>query len=173
MDDSYRDYAGKLAKFCRETACFALAAVQIGIPKRMIYLKNTTTDISPENKEYDEAKILINPTIISRKGLTKYWEACVSCLDNTGLVSRPYEMTAEYSDLDGAKHRETFVGFEATVLSHEMDHLNGILHMDVAEQVLQLTAPERKLFRKEHPYKILSKTAPYSPPQPRKGKTTL
>lgn len=160
-DPSYRQYIELLASFCREAQCFALAAVQIGIPLRFVYLKNTTLNIPLDQQGYDEAKILINPVVISRRGLTEYWEACVSCLDNTGLVSRPYEMVVEYYDGDGGKRRDTFTGFEATVLSHELDHLDGILHMDIAEKVLQLSPEERKLFREKHPYEIISKTCEY------------
>lgn len=164
-DDSYKDDIKLVEQFCLDTACFALAAIQIGIPKRIVYLKNTTLDISTDNKDYNESRVLINPVVISRKGFAKYWEACVSCLDNTGLVSRPYEMVVEYFDMDGVKHTETFEGFETTVLSHELDHLDGILHMDIAEELLQMTAEERKKFRKDHPYEIISKTCEYDAPQ--------
>ena len=52
---------------------------------------------------------------------------------------------------------EAFEGFESTVLSHEMDHLDGILHMDIADEVLIMTTEERKEFRKTHEYNIISK----------------
>lgn len=149
-----------LEEFCINTECFALAAVQIGIPKRIVYLKNTNLE-KVGDKEYNESRVLINPTVISRKGKTKYWEACLSCLDNMGLVVRPYEMDVHYYDIDGNEHEETFEGFESTVLSHELDHLDGILHMDVAEEVIQMPVEERKEFRKLHPYEIISKDCDY------------
>lgn len=149
-----------LEEFCKNTECFALAAVQIGIPKRIVYLKNTNLDKVGDN-EYNESRVLINPTVTSKKGQTKYWEACLSCLDNMGLVVRPYEMDVHYYDIDGKEHEEKFEGFESTVLSHELDHLDGILHMDVAEEVIQMPAEERKEFRKLHPYEIISKDCDY------------
>ena len=149
-----------LEEFCINAECFALAAVQIGIPKRIVYLKNTNLD-KVGDKEYNESRVLINPTVLSKKGQTKYWEACLSCLDNTGLVVRPYEMDVHYYDVDGKEHEEKFEGFESTVLSHELDHLDGILHMDVAEEVIQMPAEERKEFRKLHPYEIISKDCDY------------
>ena len=160
-DKTYLDEIKLLEEFCLNNECFALAAVQIGIPKRMVYLKNTQLDVSIEDKNYNEAKVLINPKIISRKGHTKYWEACLSCLDNMGLVSRPYEMVVEYYDQDGILHKEKFQGFETTVLSHELDHLDGILHMDIAEEILNMPKEERKLYREKHPYEIISKTCNY------------
>lgn len=150
-----------LEKYCIETKCFALAAVQIGIPKRIVYLKNTKLDVDLEDKNYNESKILINPVIVSRKGHTKFWEACLSCLDNMGLVSRPYKITLKYNDISGKECSEIFRGFESTVLSHEIDHLDGILHMDIAEEIKVMPKEERKKFRETHPYKIISKICDY------------
>ena len=115
-----------LDEYCKENAVMAMAAVQLCIPKRMIYLKNTNLDIinkmqantvSEEEKNYNEAKVLINPVITNREGLTDYWEACASCLDNFGRVLRPYKIELEYYDVEGNKKQETFEGFESTVLS--------------------------------------------------------
>ena len=162
-DKELNNDINKIKDFCLNTECFALAAVQIGIPKRIIYLKNTNPDISIEDKVYDESRLLINPKIISRKGKTEYWEACLSCLDNMGLVVRPYEINLEYYDIKGNKHKEKFKGFESTVLSHELDHLDGILHMDIAKEILNMPKEERKIFRETHPYNIISKTCIYEP----------
>lgn len=160
-DDSYKEEIKLLEEFCNQTECFALAAIQIGIPKRIVYLKNTKLDVPLDDINYNESKVLINPKIISRKGKTKFWEACLSCLDNTGLVVRPYEIIVNYYDINGLEHEEKFEEFESTVLSHELDHLDGILHMDVAEEVLQMNAEERKIFRETHPYEIISKDCEY------------
>lgn len=148
----------------------ALAAVQLGISKRLIYLKNTdlesvrrknTDQETLEDKLHNEKRILINPVIISKEGLTDYWETCASCLDYMGHVRRPYKIVIEYQDTQGNVHRDTFEGFESTVLSHEMDHLDGILHMDVADEVLEMPIEERQEFRKNHDYNIVSKTGVY------------
>lgn len=170
FDESLKKDIEVLEEYCKEHEVFAMAAVQLGIPKRLIYLKNTNLDIankiqndsaSEDEKNYNEARVLINPVIISREGLTDYWEACASCLDNFGHVRRPYKITLEYFDIDGNKHREIFEGFEATVLSHEYDHLDGILHMDIADEILVMKAEDRKKFRLKHGYNIVSKTGDY------------
>ena len=155
-DENYKQEIEILAEYSRTKKLLAIAAIQLGIPKRMIYIRNT--DLKNIGEEsIDESRILINPVIISRKGKTKYWEACASCLDNMGLVTRPYEIVIEYQDIDENKKIEIFTGFEATVLSHEYDHLNGILHIDIAEQILNMPQEERKKFRENHPYEIISK----------------
>ena len=171
LDDEYlyRDIS-ILEEFCKEHDVMAMAAIQLGIPKRIIYLKNTNLDIinkmqsnseTKEERDYNEARILINPVIISREGLTDYWEACASCLNNVGHVRRPYFIVVEYMDILGNVYRDNFEGFEATVLSHEMDHLDGILHIDIADEVLQMTKEERKVFRQSHGYNIISKKGDY------------
>ncbi len=172
-----------LEEFCKENEVMAMAAVQLDIPKRLVYLKNTNLDIinklqtdstTEEEENYNEARVLINPVIINREGLTEYWEACASCLDNCGLVLRPYKIDLEYYDVDGKKHSEVFEGFESTVLSHEMDHLDGVLHIDVAEELLTMPAEERKAWRQEHGYKVYSKTGNYeSLKQAEKGKRRI
>ena len=159
-----------LDQFCKENNVMAMASVQLGIPKRIVYLKNTNLDIinkiqnnsnSEEIENYNEKKVLINPTILKREGLTEYWEACASCLDNMGRVLRPYKIELEYYDIDGNQEVETFEGFESTVLSHELDHLDGILHIDIAEEVIEMPANERKIWRQSHEYKIYQKDGDY------------
>ena len=157
-----------LDEYCKENDVMAMASVQLGIPKRLIYLKNTNLDLinksqknelSDEEQKYNEARVLINPVIIERIGLTRYWENCASCLDNMGLVERPYKIVVEYLDAEGNLHKDIFEGFESTVLSHEMDHLDGILHMDIALEIKNMPKEERKKFRQTHGYEILSKTS--------------
>lgn len=74
---------------------------------------------------------------------------------------RPYKINVKYFDIQGKKHSDIFEGFESTVLSHEMDHLDGILHIDIAEEVLEMSKEERKKWRQTHEYKIFSKTGNY------------
>jgi len=159
-DKSYLEDIKVLGEYCANNEVFAMAAVQLGIPKRIIYLRNTKLD-KVDDKEWNEARVLINPVIKERIGYTKYWEACASCLDNTGLVARPYKIKLEYYDLFGKKRECVFEGFEATVLSHEYDHLNGVLHMDIAQEILVMTKEERKEFRLTHGYEIIHQTGRY------------
>ena len=86
-----------LEDYCLEHEVFAMAAVQLGIPKRLVYIKNTDLD-KVDDEEWNEATILVNPVIKKREGLTQYWEACASCLDNCGRVLRPYKIDLEYFD---------------------------------------------------------------------------
>ncbi len=159
-----------LDTFCKENDVMAMAAIQLGISKRLIYLKNTNLEIinklqndtdTEEDRNYNEAKVLINPVVTNREGLTEYWEACASCLNNCGRVFRPYKIDLEYYDVEGIKYIETYEGFEATVLSHELDHLDGILHIDISEENLIMEKEERKKWRQTHEYKVYSRIGDY------------
>ena len=167
-----------LQEYCMENDVMAMAGVQLGIPKRIVYVKNTNLDIlnkrltdegKEETKDYNEAKVLLNPEIISKEGLTVFWEACASCSwkdgDVTkwynGKVKRPYKIKLRYCDLEGISHEEFFEWFEATVLCHEIDHLDGILHIDIADEVLEMTKEERIDLRKKEGYTIIRKDGEY------------
>lgn len=170
--EEYKDAIKELDYFCKnDDNVMAMASVQVGIPLRLIYLKKT--DLNRLEDDYNEERVLINPKIIKEEGLTRYWEACASCLNYTGLVERPYKIEVEYYDIEGKKHREIFEGFESTVLSHEIDHLNGILHIDIALKIRELTKEERKELRKKEPYQIIQKNGEYTPTKQRISPKTL
>ena len=164
-----------LQDYCMQNDVMAMAGVQLGIPKRIVYVKNTNLEIlnkrltdegKEETKDYNEAKVLINPEIISKEGLTTFWEACASCswYENgiekwdTGKVKRPYKIKVRYYDIYGNQFEKEIEGFEATVLCHEIDHLDGILHKDISDEVLVLTKEERTELRKKEGYTIISQT---------------
>lgn len=146
--------------------CMAMASIQIGIPLRLIYLRKT--DLSKLQEDYNERKIMINPVILKSEGLTTYWEACASCLDNTGLMERPYKIEIEYYNEKKEKIKETIEGFPCVVISHEIDHLDGILHMDFAKELKVMNKDERKIWRESHPYQIIRKEGKYIHPLKRK-----
>lgn len=158
-DPKLGEYITTLKDYFNYQPALAMAAVQLGIPKRLIYIRNTNYN-DLKNEDIDEARVLINPKIIKKTGHTRYWEACASCLDLMGLVDRPYEIELEYYLEDGSIKREIFTEFEAVVLSHEYDHLDGILHIDRAVQVYDMVQEKRKQFRELLPnegYEIISK----------------
>lgn len=106
---------------------------------------------------------MINPIIKSKVGLTRFYECCESCMDYMGLVERPYKIEVEYYKEDKTKCTDTYEGFVATVLSHEIDHLDGILHIDKSIELYDMPYEERKEFRKTHDYEIIRKTGVFSP----------
>jgi|TARA_Y100000389_G_scaffold3444_1_gene3346 peptide deformylase len=102
-----------------------LAAVQIGIPKRIIVM-----DISKDPKK-KEPRYFVNP-IIKNKNLDKvtYEEGCLSVPNQFAEIDRPSKCDVEYLDYDGKKQILHAKGLLATCIQHEMDHLEGILFID-------------------------------------------
>ena len=161
--DDYIDYIDYLRDFSQSNEVYALAPVQIGIPKRIIYIRNTTSDMTKNSDEdYNEEIVYINPTIKNMYGHTEFLEACASCKYSdgnyiAGVVDRPYKIDIEYYDINGEKHSKTIEGFEATVFSHEYDHLNGVLHMDRLSFASLMTLEEMREYRTNNPYRIINK----------------
>lgn len=68
----WKETLEKLDFFCKnDDNIMAMASIQLGIPLRLIYLKKT--DLERLEEDYNESRILINPTIIKKEGLTRYW----------------------------------------------------------------------------------------------------
>lgn len=101
-----------------------LAAPQIGISKRVVVI-----DVE---EGYFE---MVNPVILSAKGEQTGPEGCLSVKGKQGTVTRPYKVKAEYRDRNGRKHKLTAEGFFARAVCHELDHLDGILYTDKADEL--------------------------------------
>ena len=102
-----------------------LAAIQIGIPKRIIVM-----DIS-KDKDKKEPMYFVNP-IIKDKAVLKstYEEGCLSVPNQFAEIDRPKKCEVEYLDYNGEKKLLIAEGLLATCIQHEMDHLEGILFID-------------------------------------------
>ena len=102
-----------------------LAAIQIGVPKRVI-----TMDLS--KKEDNHApQVFINPEITCISDQTEaYEEGCLSTPEYYEEVERPAEVKVKYLDLDGKSHEVKVKGLLATCIQHEVDHTNGVLFID-------------------------------------------
>lgn len=104
-----------------------LAAPQIGVNLRVVV-------IDVEEGFFE----LINPVILSQKGTQTGPEGCLSVKGKQGTVTRPAKVKAEYYDRFGKKHKLTAEGFFARAVCHELDHLDGILYIDKAEELYDL-----------------------------------
>ena len=102
-----------------------LAAIQIGIPKRIIVM-----DLSKdENKK--EPRYFVNPVIKNKDPIkATYEEGCLSVPNQFAEIDRPTKCLIEYLDYNGEKQVLNAEGLLATCIQHEMDHLEGILFID-------------------------------------------
>lgn len=104
-----------------------LAAPQVGILKRLVVI-----DLSSEDGEVYK---LVNPIIIKTKGEQVCREGCLSVPGMLGDVVRPKEIVVEALNEKGQKIKIKAQDLLAIVLSHEIDHLDGVLFIDKATEL--------------------------------------
>jgi peptide deformylase len=102
-----------------------LAAIQIGVPQRIV-----TLDLAKKD-EPQEPQVFINPEVtwVSDEKAT-YEEGCLSIPEYYEEVERPTAVRVKYLDLDGKPQEIEATGLLATCLQHEIDHTNGVLFID-------------------------------------------
>jgi peptide deformylase len=102
-----------------------LAAIQIGVPKRIIVM-----DLG-RDEDNKEPRYFVNPVIKNKnEEKAKYEEGCLSVPDQFAEIERPNSCEVEYLDYNGKKQVLKADGLLATCIQHEMDHLEGILFID-------------------------------------------
>ena len=121
-----------------------LAAIQIGIPKRIIVM-----DISKDGKK--NPMYFVNPKINNKDNIKiTYEEGCLSVPDYFAEVDRPKYCEVEYLDYNGESKVLEADGLLATCIQHEMDHLEGILFIDYLSK-LKKTMIVKKLSKRKNP----------------------
>ena len=111
-----------MAETMYEADGVGLAAPQVGILKRVIV-------VDPHDETTGLVK-LVNPEIIEADGEQVGVEGCLSIPNFNATVKRPEHVKVKYIDEDGNKKIWDAHGFPAVILSHEIDHLDGILFRD-------------------------------------------
>lgn len=102
--------------------CVGLAAPQIGYEHRVAVV-NATRDLSMP------ILVLVDPVVLREFGKKDVKrESCMSMWGMQGDVERRRSIELEYSDDSGQRQQRVFEGFEARVIQHEVDHLNGVLY---------------------------------------------
>jgi peptide deformylase len=130
VDAEIRRLAQDMADSMYAADGIGLAAVQVGVPRRMIVmdLNQKEGDKKTGKKNW---RVFINPKILwASEELAVYEEGCLSVPEIYDDVERPARIRAEYLDLDGKRIEIEADGMLATCLQHEMDHLEGILFID-------------------------------------------
>ena len=149
FDDELRALVADMFETMYEAPGIGLAAVQIGVPLRVL-----TIDLQPEDEDAApeecsghghghgghshshqpvkrEPQVFINPEILDpSEDYAVYSEGCLSVPEIYADVERPARIRARWQDLDGTLHEEDIDGLLATCLQHEMDHLEGVLFID-------------------------------------------
>jgi peptide deformylase len=102
-----------------------LAAIQIGVPKRVIVM-----DLAKENEEKNP-QYFVNPEILTNSNTdASYEEGCLSVPGQFAEISRPDKCKIKFLNYHGEEKILEAEGLLATCIQHEMDHLEGILFID-------------------------------------------
>ncbi len=108
----------------------AIAAPQIGISKRIFIIEDQSKDSELPTL------VVINPRIVKASKKThEVGEGCLSVPDHYGLVRRSTNVTLRATDENGDEYERGAGGLLAQIIQHEVNHLDGILFIDVAEKV--------------------------------------
>ncbi|HEY0074090.1 MAG TPA: peptide deformylase, partial [Abditibacteriaceae bacterium] len=110
------------------TACVGVAAPQIGAMLRVAIVD--TSQHKKFSAQSSGHQVLINPEIIQQSGERLGREGCLSLPDFTANVQRAGQIKVRFQDLQGNWHELETEEFEAVVVQHELDHLDGILFLD-------------------------------------------
>jgi peptide deformylase len=138
------------------SGCVGIASPQTGNLKRLIVI-----DASRNRKPVPNSgrQILLNPTIARSDGLEIGREGCLSLPDFTANVMRAMSIVCRAMNEEGKEIVLESTGFEARVILHEIDHLDGLLFLD------RVTSLKSDVFRR--------KTSPQHSPNLSGGTTTL
>lgn len=118
-----------------------LAAPQIGRLWRMAWIDCTG---HPKVPDPLGPLVLIDPIVVASEGTAVGREGCLSLPELTANVRRPLSIEVETTRLTGGRRRIATEGFEARVILHELDHLDGILILDRVASLLLDVFPRRR-----------------------------
>lgn len=128
FDDNLKQLIDDMYETMYQAEGVGLAAVQIGKLKRMLVID-----------DYEGSKlVMINPKRVEESGDVEALEGCLSVPERVGKVKRFETVKVEYQTADGEETAIEAEGFLARIIQHEMDHLDGILYTDLAEEMFDI-----------------------------------
>jgi peptide deformylase len=125
VDDDLRALMDDMLETMYDAPGIGLAAIQIGVPKRVIVMDLARPEEDPQPRYY------VNPEILwASEETAPYEEGCLSVPEIFDEVERPAKVKLRYLNYQGEQVEEDAEGLFAVCIQHEMDHLNGVLFID-------------------------------------------
>lgn len=126
VDDKIREILNDMDETMKLNCGVGISAVQVGILKRLVVINIEEDENAPSIK-------LVNPEIVKAKGTQEVEEGCLSFPQQYAKVVRPNEIVVKALDEKGKPITIKGKGLLAQALSHEIDHLDGKLFVDIME----------------------------------------
>ena len=136
VDDGLRALMDDMLQTMYDAPGIGLAAVQVGVPKRIIVMDlgdgpGPQTETEEEAEPRPNPRFFVNPEIVWRsEELFSYEEGCLSVPEYFDTVERSARVRLKYLNYDGEAVEEEAEGLFAVCIQHEMDHLEGVLFID-------------------------------------------
>jgi len=125
VDDELRALMDDMLETMYDAPGIGLAAIQVGVAKRVIVMDLARQDEEPQPRYY------VNPEILwASEDTAPYEEGCLSVPEIFDEVDRPARVKLRYLNYQGEQIEEDADGLFAVCIQHEMDHLNGVLFID-------------------------------------------
>jgi peptide deformylase len=125
FDDLLRAQAARLSRLLDSADGAGLAATQVGVLRRMFAFR-----FNPE----EPIEVVVNPSILDvADEYATFVEGCLSYNSVAVAVPRPAWVRVHGQDVDGEPREWKCSGFAASLMQHELDHLDGVLTLDRAE----------------------------------------
>ena len=152
ITDDIRKLVEEMIETMDASGGIGLAAPQIHHSIRLFIIR-TPIETEQDKLEPGDVKVFINPLLTLPSSQTwKASEGCLSIPTLRSVVERPKEITVEYTSINGKLIKERFSGWEARVIMHENDHIEGLLFIDRLdkEERLRLVAFLQNLEKRVH-----------------------
>jgi len=125
VDDRIRQLMDDMLETMYDAPGIGLAAPQVGVMERVVVI-----DVA-NNGETPQPHKLVNPEVVWHgEELVDYEEGCLSLPEIFADITRPNEVRVRYRDENDTEQTLDAEGMLATVIQHEIDHLNGVLFVD-------------------------------------------
>jgi peptide deformylase len=124
VDSSVRKLIANMLDTLQDASGIGLAAPQIGASLKLVVI---------HIPEEEQERVLINPEVIKKTGEREIDERCLSIPGYKGLVKRACNVTVKARDENFKEIRVKAEGLLAQALEHEIDHLNGVLYIDLVD----------------------------------------
>lgn len=129
--EEFRALVDDMVDAMHEEGGIGIAAPQVGESVRLCIVELTVDNDRYDDDQSFELTVMVNPQVsVLDEEEQAFWEGCLSVPELRGLVHRPRKVRVDYLDESGTPCTIQGEDFFATVLQHELDHLDGVLFVD-------------------------------------------